>query len=318
VILTLFLSPLLGAVLAYFAYKAIKIGLKNPAMFEPHKEGVIPPRGIRGSLIGGLIGVSFLHGTNDGQKSIGLMLMVLMGLLPGLYAIDPVKDKATYQDSVAIIQDLEAVATTLAPNKLVAPHAQKILQELDYLKEIATREFDKKPLTEEEKIKFRAEILDVHEAVGRTLKTGTALKILSHDERQKLRKAHKALTRLVEDVPFWLILLSSIALGAGTGIGYKKIVETLGSKMGDKAMSPAQGLAAQMAAMVSIAAGDLSGAPVSTTHVLTSGVAGTVVSAGDHLQWATLRGIVITWFTTLPGTMLAAFAMGIVLHTALV
>lgn len=83
-------------------------------------------------------------------------------------------------------------------------------------------------------------------------------------------------------------------------------------------MSPAQGLAAQAAAVVSIGAGDLSGAPVSTTHVLTSGVAGTVVSAGDHLQWSTLRAIVITWFTTLPGTVIASFAMGIVLHTALV
>jgi phosphate/sulfate permease len=246
------------------------------------------------------------------------MLMVLMGLLPGLYAIDPVKDQATYQSSVATIQDLEAVATTLKPNKVIAPHAQKILDELGYLKHIATREFDKKPLTEDEKIKFRAEILDVHEAVGRTLKNAAALGVLSAADKKKLKKAHKALTRLVEDVPFWLILLSSLALGAGTGIGYKKIVETLGSKMGNKAMSPAQGLAAQTAAMVSIAAGDLSGAPVSTTHVLTSGVAGTVVSAGDTLQWSTLRSIVITWFTTLPGTMLASFAMGIVLHTALV
>jgi phosphate/sulfate permease len=318
VILTLFLSPLLGAVLAWLGYKAIKRGVKDPAMFEPHKEGVVPSRGIRGSLIGGLVGVSFLHGTNDGQKSIGLMLMVLMGMLPGLYAIDPVKDQASYQHVVATIKDLESIATTLKPNQVIAPHAEEILDELSYLRQIATREFDKKPLTEEEKIEFRKEILDMHEAVGRTLKTAQALKVLSHEERQKLRKAHDSLTRLVENVPFWLILLSSIALGIGTGVGYKKIVATLGSKMGDKPMSPAQGLAAQMAAVVSIAAGDISGAPVSTTHVLTSGVAGTVVSAGDHLQWSTLRAIVITWFTTLPGTMLISFAMGILLHTALV
>jgi phosphate/sulfate permease len=83
-------------------------------------------------------------------------------------------------------------------------------------------------------------------------------------------------------------------------------------------MSPAEGLASQTAAVLSIAAGDFTGAPVSTTHVLTSGVAGSMVSAGDHLQWSTLRAIVITWFTTLPGTMLASFALGILLHTALV
>lgn len=88
--------------------------------------------------------------------------------------------------------------------------------------------------------------------------------------------------------------------------------------MGDSHMSPAQGLAAQTAAVASIAAGDLGGAPVSTTHVLTSGVAGAVVSSGDKLQWNTLRAIVVTWFTTLPGTVLLSFTMGVVLHAALV
>lgn len=140
------------------------------------------------------------------------MLMVLMGMMPGLYAIDPVKDQASYQNSIHVIEDLEAVANTLKPNKVIAPHARQILDELVYLKDIATREFDKQPLTEDEKVKFRANILDVH----------------------------------------------------------------------------------------------------------TSGVAGSVVSSGDRLQWSTLRAIVITWFTTLPGTMLLSFAMGVVLHTALV
>ena len=88
--------------------------------------------------------------------------------------------------------------------------------------------------------------------------------------------------------------------------------------MGGKAMSPAQGLASQTAAVVSIAAGDLGAMPVSTTHVLTSGVAGSVVGARDQLQWSTLRAIIITWFTTLPGCVLLSFAMGIVLHSALV
>jgi phosphate/sulfate permease len=318
VILTLFLSPLLGFVLAWLFYKAIKRFLKNPKMFEPHKEGVIPPTSVRAPLIAGLIGVSLLHGSNDGQKSIGLMLMVLMGMMPGLYAIDPVKDQASYQHSLAVIQDLEAVATTLKPNKVIAPHAQEILDELVYLKDIATREFDKHPMSEAEKVKFRAEILDVHAAVRRTMNYADELNLLTPEDKQKLQKANASLSRLIEDVPFWLIFLSSIALGLGTGIGYKKIVATLGSKMGDKPMSPAQGLAAQTAAVAAIAAGDVVSMPVSTTHVLTSGVAGGVVSSGDHLQWSTLRAIVVTWFTTLPGCVMLSFAMGIVLHSALV
>ena len=318
VILTLFLSPLLGFLLAWVFFKIIKRWLRNPALLEPHQEGVVPPPGVRIPLIGGLIGVSLLHGSNDGQKSIGLMLMVLMGMMPGLYAIDPVKDRASYEHAVGVIEDLEAVAMTLAPNKVIAPHASAILEELAYIRDIAKRDFEQRPLTEEEEIKFRAEILDIHAAVGRTIKHADALQALNAEERAKLKSAHEALNRLIEDVPFWLILLSSIALGLGTGIGYKKIVATLGSKMGDKAMSPAQGLAAQTAAVAAIAAGDIGAMPVSTTHVLTSGVAGGVVSSGDHLQWGTLRAIVVTWFTTMPGCVVLSFAMGIILHSAFV
>lgn len=190
IILTLFLSPVLGGVLAWLAYKGLKGLLKDPAMFEPHQEGVVPARGIRNSLIGGLVGVSFLHGTNDGQKSIGLMLMVLMGMMPGLYSIDPVKDRDNCQHAMQTIAHLEDIATTLKPHSVVAPHAHEIIEELQFIKQMATREFEEKPLTEEEK--------------------------------QKLKAARKSLTDLVEEVPFWLILLSSIMLGLGTGIGYKK------------------------------------------------------------------------------------------------
>ncbi|MGI9291247.1 MAG: inorganic phosphate transporter [Gammaproteobacteria bacterium] len=318
VILTLFLSPVLGFLLALIFFRLIKGLLKNPAMFEPHKEGVVPPAGVRYPLIGGLVGVSLLHGSNDGQKSIGLLLMVLMGMMPGLYAIDPVKDRASYEHALSVIEDLETVATTLAPNELLAPHASAIMEELAHIRDIAKRDFENRPLSEAEEIKFRAEILDIHSAVGRTIKYADALKALSPEERNKLKRAHESLNRLIEDVPFWLILLSSIALGLGTGIGYKKIVATLGSKMGGKAMSPAQGLAAQSAAVAAIAAGDVGGMPVSTTHVLTSGVAGGVVGARDTLQWSTLRAIIVTWFTTLPGCVMVSFAMGIVLHSALV
>lgn len=119
-------------------------------------------------------------------------------------------------------------------------------------------------------------------------------------------------------VIFVLIVLSALALGVGTMIGYKKIVTTLGEKMGDKHMSPAQGVAAQASAMISIGAADFGGVPVSTTHVPTAGVAGAVKSSGDQVQWSTIGKILVTWFTTLPGTMAASFMMGILLQAALV
>ncbi len=318
ILLTLFFSPILGGLLAWFLFKLIKRMLRDPAMLEPHREGVVPGRGVRGPLIGGLIGVSFLHGTNDGQKSIGLMLMVLMGLLPGLYAIDPVSDRKSYEHAVTVANDIESVVMRFGEHEVLGPRATELMAELEHIKQVAKRDFEAAPLTEEEKIRFRSEILDVHEAVGRTLNRADVMGLLSPDEKRKMQHAHDALVRLIEDVPFWLIVLSATALGLGTAVGYKKIVTTLGEKMGSSHMSPAQGLAAQTAAVASIAAGDLGGAPVSTTHVLTSGVAGAVVSSGDSLQWNTLRAIVVTWFTTLPGTVVLSFGMSIVLHAALV
>lgn len=318
ILLTLFVSPIVGGFLAYFLYKLIKRLLKNPAMLEPHQEGVLPPTSVRASLIGGLVGVSVLHGTNDGQKSIGLMVMVLMGMLPGLYAIDPVHDQASYQHALAVIEEIESVTRRLESDEAVGPRARRIDQELQHIREVARRDYENAPMSEDEKIQFRAEILDVHEAVGQALKRADVLGLLTDDEKRKMQDAHDALTGLVEGVPFWLIVLSAAALGVGTSVGYKKIVATLGEKMGNKNMSPAQGLAAQSAAVASIAAGDFGGAPVSTTHVLTSGVAGSVVSSGDKLQWKTLRAIIVTWFTTLPGTVILSFVMGVVLHAALV
>ena len=317
IILTLFISPVVGGVLAWFLYKLIKHWLTDPAMLEPHKEGVVPGAGVRVPLIGGLVGVSFLHGTNDGQKSIGLMLMVLMGLMPALYAIDPVKDRESYERAVALSNDVEALMVRLQAHEELAPRAIELQRELEHIKVIAKRDFEAEPISEEEKIRFRAEILDVREAVSKVISEAEILDLLSAEDRRTMHRAHGRLVDLIEGVPFWLVVLSALALGVGTSVGYKKIVTTLGEKMGDTHMSPAQGLAAQTAAVASIAAGDFGGAPVSTTHVLTSGVAGAVVSSGDSLQWNTLRAIVITWFTTLPGTVLVSYGMAFLLHAVL-
>lgn len=179
---------------------------------------------------------------------------------------------------------------------------------------MANRDWQERPINAEEKILFRKEILDVHEALGEVIDTSRKLDVFDEEERRKLRHAYRETTRLIEDVPFWLIVLSALALGTGTMIGYRRITRTLGEKMGDKPMSPAQGLSTQMAAMAAIAAADGGGVPVSTTHVLTARVAGSVQSAGDRIQWAMIRRILVTWVTTLPGTVLLSFLLGLALH----
>ena len=318
VLLTLFVSPVVGFFLAWIFFRIVRRILKDPAMFAPMQKDTVPPPSVRWPLIAGSVGVSLLHGSNDGQKSIGLLMLVLMGIAPGLYAIDPVKDQASYQRTLEVIQEVEEVVQPLTSHPTFGPRAKSLFTEVEHIKNVAQRDFEKSPLSQDEMVTFRAEILDLHEALGRLLNNADMRNAIPESGRAKIKDAYDSLSGLIEHVPFWLIVISALALAGGTAIGYRKIVETLGEKMGEKHMSPAQGIAAQAAAVVSIGMGDVGGMPVSTTHVLTSGVAGTVIASGDRLQRGTLGRIVITWFTTLPGTVIASFAMAIVIQTALV
>jgi phosphate/sulfate permease len=122
---------------------------------------------------------------------------------------------------------------------------------------------------------------------------------------------------LLENVTWWLMMLSATFLGLGTAIGYKRIVVTLGERMSSVKMNAAHGTATQLTAIACIAVADTSAVPVSTTHVVTSGVAGSMRASGAGLQFSTIRGIIITWFTTLPGCFILSFAFAIILHGAL-
>ncbi len=318
VLLTLLISPIIGFVLGWILLKLTRAFVKDEEMFAPHQPGVKPSKGIRYSLIGGAAGVSLLHGSNDGQKSIGLMMMVLMGLAPGLYAINPASDQQTYIDTMAAIEETMDVVEELQDNPNI-PSAHKVVVELADVKELAMRSHDDNPLTEEEEIRMRAEILDLREEILQTVRDAKLYNLIDADQEAKLRNAQAHIRDLIEGgVPFWLIVVSALALGIGTMIGYEKIVKTLGEGMGDKHMSPAQGFAAQTSAVMSIGMADVGGMPVSTTHVLTSGVAGTVTANGDKLNGSTLGKIAMTWVTTLPGTVMVSFAMAIILHAALV
>ena len=92
----------------------------------------------------------------------------------------------------------------------------------------------------------------------------------------------------------------AIALGLGTMIGWKRIVVTVGEKIGKTHLTYGQGAAAELVAAATIGAADGFGLPVSTTHVLSSGVAGTMAANGSGMQWGTLRNIALAWVLTLP------------------
>jgi PiT family inorganic phosphate transporter len=105
-------------------------------------------------------------------------------------------------------------------------------------------------------------------------------------------------------IPLWVKVIVAIALGLGTMVGWKRIVVTVGEKIGKAHLTYAQGASAELVAMVTIGAADIFGLPVSTTHVLSSGVAGTMIANKSGLHWKTIRGLGMAWILTLPVAML--------------
>ena len=105
-------------------------------------------------------------------------------------------------------------------------------------------------------------------------------------------------------IPTWVKIAVAIALGLGTMVGWKRIVVTVGEKIGKSHLTYAQGASAELVAATTIAAADIYGLPVSTTHVLSSGVAGTMAASGSGLQWSTVRNLLIAWVLTLPAAIL--------------
>src|SRR5215510_5519296 len=126
---------------------------------------------------------------------------------------------------------------------------------------------------------------------------------LTKDEVGKLAAYKKSLDNATKFIPLWVKVAVAIALGLGTMIGWKRIVVTVGEKIAKSHLTYAQGASAELVAAGTIAAADVYGLPVSTTHVLSSGVAGTMAANGSGLQWATVRNLLMAWVLTLPAAI---------------
>jgi len=154
------------------------------------------------------------------------------------------------------------------------------------------------------------------EAVGNTRNdmylVSEALRFLAKDKESELNageiatlNAYKgSLDNSTKFIPTWVKIAVAIALGLGTMVGWKRIVVTVGEKIGKTHLTYAQGAAAEITAAATIAAADIYGLPVSTTHVLSSGIAGTMAANGSGLQWSTIRNIAMAWVLTLPIAMM--------------
>lgn len=318
VILALILSPILGFLLAYLVYKLLKILIKDQRMYEPSEIGVRPPFYIRAFLIGSSGLLSLMHGSNDGQKSIGLLMLVVVGLAPFLYGINQDMTNKEYLQLNAELAKIESLAKKYQDDETLglfsedlyelANQSNTAISQYSSIKEIPKSLYDR----------VRTDLLKLYRTSGRYVKVGENLDKLDNKEIELIEELRSDLRIMILYVPIWIPILSALALGLGTAVGYKRIVRTLGEGIGKIRMNAGHGTAAQMTAAVCIALANLTGAPVSTTQVVTSGIAGTMVASKAGLQYRSIRNIMITWVTTLPGTMMLAFLLSLLFHLVFV
>jgi PiT family inorganic phosphate transporter len=316
----LLLSPLFGFVLAAILLLVLKFVVRNPALYAEPKGDQPPPWWIRGILILTCTLVSFFHGSNDGQKGMGLIMLILIGTVPTAYALNRTMSisqmEQFHKTSLAASRVIEQKAAGY--NVLGDPRpavtafvAQRRISEGTYpslavlVREIATQvnqygSFAKMPA--EAVGNTRNDMYLASEAIRFLMKDKE--NDLSPDEVAILNAYKGSLDNATKFIPLWVKIAVAIALGLGTMVGWKRIVVTVGEKIGKTHLTYAQGACAEITAAATIAAADGYGLPVSTTHVLSSGVAGTMAANGSGLQLSTVRNIAMAWVLTLPAAML--------------
>ncbi len=297
--LSLLISPVVGFMLAGGLLLVSKAVLKNRSLYEEPRGDQPPPMWIRAILFLTCTGVSFAHGSNDGQKGVGLIMLILIGILPTHYAINTRFDAAEVGKTLA---GIERVQTVLARSGGDA--ARDVTEELMRLRAVLSDAGGLKSLSPQARIDLRNLILRADDQLGQFEKAEGAF--LSPSDKNALEQFRSQMRGVVDFVVTWVIVAVAFALGIGTTVGWKRVVVTVGEKIGKTHLSYAQGASAELVAMSTIAAADIFGLPVSTTHVLSSGVAGTMAANLSGLQMRTIRNIALAWILTLPVTMLLA------------
>ena len=308
--LSLILSPIIGFGLAMLLMYFLKHVIKYHALFHiPHGENDRPPLLIRGLLITTCTLVSFFHGSNDGQKGVGLLMLILIAFLPARFAVNH------NIPNEKVVSELNATAQVI--NKIAVSNPGKKIGTIDFIGKIEQTKRHLYLKSETEKAhtyKFRKQIEDLIAMIQNIEKDKTL--IVEKNDHQILTKNKEALSKLVDFAPLWVILTISIALGLGTMIGWKRIVVTIGEKIGNEHLNYAQGVTSEIVAASTIGLSTAFGLPVSTTHVLSSGIAGAMVASGGtkNLNNNTLKNIGLAWILTLPASIGLAILLFMFFH----
>ncbi len=298
---SLLVSPLFGFGAAFGLLWLVRRYTKNAALNEPPKGAAPPPKGTRSLLVFTSCAVSFAHGQNDGQKGVGLVMLILMGLAPAGFALQRDANGDSITGTVAVCQTLESTLTQHA-DAAGAKEAEKVKSELAKVRAHLNGKVRVADIAPGERFSVRQEILLADSGIEKLVKRGNLG--LSGAEKDALAKDRKTLRKLTDYAPWWVMFAIALALGVGTLVGWKRIVVTIGEKIGRSHLTYAQGATAELVAASTIILASRFGLPVSTTHVLSSGVAGTMVAQKSGLNPDTVRKIAAAWLLTLPATIL--------------
>ncbi len=317
---SLLLSPLVGFFAAALLLLVLKFIVRNPALYAEPKGNQPPPWWIRGLLILTCTGVSFAHGSNDGQKGMGLIMLILIGTVPTAYALNKAPSDNYVQTLKANSSAVADIVEKRTKNRQVGGNPRPLISAA-----IANHEIDNNTLPAVGEL-VRLISRQVEEAGSLTRVPAAAVSNvrndmylasealrwllkdnkldLSSEEASKFKAYKSSLEEATRFIPLWVKVAVAVALGLGTMIGWKRIVVTVGEKIGKQHLTYAQGASAELVAMSTIFAADNYGLPVSTTHVLSSGIAGTMAANRSGLQLATVRNLLMAWVLTLPMAIL--------------
>src|SRR5208282_440805 len=316
----LLFSPVVGFVLSAILLLIMKLLIRQPELYRSPETDKPPAWWIRGLLVFTCTAVSFAHGSNDGQKGMGLIMLILIGTVPTAFALN----RAMPDSQIAQFEANSAAAAKVVEEKasgynILGDPRPAVMEYVSHHKinegtypslAVLIQDIDKE-------VKQYGSIAKIPAAaVGNTRNdmylADEALRNLMKDKDSDLSKEEVAtlnaykqsLDASTKFIPIWVKIAVAIALGLGTMVGWKRIVITVGEKIGKTHLTYGQGAAAELVAAVTIAGADMYGLPVSTTHILSSGVAGTMAANGSGLQLSTLRNIVMAWILTLPVAMM--------------
>lgn len=331
--MALLVSPIVGFCASALLLMVLKFLVRNPKLYGTPDAHHPPPGWIRALLMFTCTGVSFAHGSNDGQKGMGLIMLILVGILPTTFALKEecggqqldalrteLKAAVAYcsQHSQAVTPDgdpTQVVSAYLRGNhgtspELFASLGQIAIQSRDYLGSADSVT----SINKADRGALRSDLYLLSASAKRMTKNHQLDSPASEQQAKRLSSTIDSVTNFI---PVWVKAAVAVALGLGTMIGWKRIVVTVGERIGKSHLTYGQGACAELVAMVTIGLADRFGLPVSTTHVLSSGVAGTMAANGSGLQASTVRNILMAWVLTLPvcvflGALLFALGLNLI------